>query len=121
MKIRKPESPKKLEPKFIKMAFEKGRGGVYVTSSLFEASLNFDDVMKGTVAPPPGDSDKTSRGGDSVRIRMVVGESGSVESIDVEEGKPPFRDTALAAVRRLRFKPLTIDGKDLVAFPEAGR
>jgi TonB family protein len=53
--------------------------------------------------------------GGTVVLRVTVGESGSVGEIEVVQPFPALTDPVVAAVRRWRFKPATLNGRPVPA------
>jgi len=47
----------------------------------------------------------------AVRLRVVVGRDGAVQTLKVLSGDPALTDSAVEAVRRWRYQPALVDGK----------
>jgi TonB family protein len=51
-----------------------------------------------------------------VVLKIVIGESGRVERVQVLRGDPLFADAAVAAVKRWRYTPAKVDGESVSCY-----
>ena len=110
-KIAKPLDGEPNAPRLDKRAFSNGLGGIMWDGNLREAVTNLDEALKGIAQPVYNDATRPAGEPGSVRVRFVIGASGAVESVTVEQGVSPFLEPALAAAHLLRFRPLMREGQ----------
>jgi protein TonB len=68
------------------------------------------EALDGNITPDyPAEARASGREG-QVILKIVVGESGSVEKVELMRGEEPFASAALQAVRRWRYSPALVDG-----------
>ena len=91
---------------------ERAPGDVYPTSEVTtRATITFK--------PEPGFTGKARSNNVSgvVRLRAVLGSDGTVRNISVIKGLPDgLTEKAVAAARKIKFKPATIDGRPVSQF-----
>jgi TonB family protein len=63
--------------------------------------------------PEPKLSEGAARLGGKVRVRVIVDETGTVISAEIEDGRIELRRSALEAARKARFAPALIDGQPI--------
>jgi len=109
-KIGREDDSKKPEPRRL-IKSSNTLTGISCDNSIREVVENLDEVLKGILRPDYDAAAKAAGARGSVRVRFVIGETGAVESLNIEEGSSPFKEPTLAAIKQLRFRPLMRDGK----------